>query len=189
MTYPLKDVKDIDEMKEYFLNVQENKRNYLLFMTGISSALRISDILKLKVQDISDGKKAKDHIVLKEIKTGKRKEFAVSQNLKKAINAYLHEYTPELDDYVFISRQGDEKPITRQRAVQILKQALDACGLSYINFGSHGMRKTFSYHLYKRGTDIYYLMRLLNHSSPKQVLAYIGIEQEELDRIYINLNL
>jgi len=187
MTYPLKDKKQIDMVKLYLKS--KSTRNYLMFILGLSSALRISDVLKLGVSDIFDGKNPKEFIDVKEKKTGKSKRFATSPNLKKAIKEFVKEYQPNQDEYVFSSRKGDNKPITRQRAVQILTQALDMCGLSDINFGTHGMRKTFAYHCWKSGTDITYLMRILNHSSPKEVLRYISVEQEELDDIYVNLNL
>lgn len=187
MTYPLKEQKQIDLVKMYLKS--KSIRNYLMFTIGISSALRISDILQLKVSSIYDGKKPKEYIDVKEKKTGKRKRFATSPNLQKAIKEFAQAYKPEQEEYVFASRKGDNKPITRQRAVQILTEALDMCGLSHINFGSHGMRKTFAYHLWKKNTDITYLMRLLNHSSPREVLHYISVEQEELDDIYVNLNL
>ncbi|NNU78122.1 tyrosine-type recombinase/integrase [Clostridium estertheticum] len=187
MTYPLKDKKQIDMVKLYLKS--KSIRNFLLFTIGISSALRISDILSLRISQIYDGHKATDFIDVKEKKTGKSKRFATSSNLQSAIKIFIKQYKPTQDEYVFISRKGSNKPITRQRAVQILTEALDMCGLSNINFGSHGMRKTFAYHCWKKGTDITYLMRILNHSSPKEVLHYISVEQEELDDIYVNLNL
>lgn len=189
-TYPLKKREDIEDVKDYFLKVEKNKRNYLLFMIGISSALRISDILSLKVKDLTDdGRRAKESIVLQEQKTKKTKRFAISSNLRRAIESFLAEYKPSLQDYVFISRQGNQQPISRYRALQILARALEACGLGHLPFGTHGMRKTFAFHLWKQGTDITYIMRLLNHSSPRETLTYITVEQDELDEIYVNLNL
>lgn len=187
MTYPLKDLKDIEEVKEYLSD--HSIRNFLMFMVGISSALRISDILKLRVLDVYDGRRVREHIELKEKKTGKTKIFKVSRNLEKSIRKYIAEYNPGHEDYLFVSREGENKPMTRQRAVQILDEALDACGLGHITFGSHGMRKTFSYHLWKNGIDISYIMRLLNHSSQKETLRYLTVEQSELDDIVYNLNL
>lgn len=187
MTYPLKDKKQIELVKLYLKS--KSIRNYLMFLIGISSALRISDILSLRIIDIYTGQKVREYIDVKEKKTGKRKRFATSPNLQKGIKEFIKAYNPEPEEYVFVSRKGSNKPITRQRAVQILTEALDMCGLSDINFGSHGMRKTFTYHLWKKGTDISYLMRLLNHSSQREVLHYITVEQEELDDIYVNLNL
>lgn len=198
-TYPLKEREDIEAVKKYLLNKKKkneqrldenNKRNYLLFMIGISSALRISDILSLKVSDLTtDGRRASKFIVVQEQKTKKTKRFAVSINLRRAIEDYLVEYKPDLDDYVFQTSMVKTKTMTRHRAYQILKDALEETGMSYVKFGTHGMRKTFAYHLWKQNTDITYIMRLLNHSSPKETLRYITVEQDELDEIYVNLNL
>ena len=53
----------------------------------------------------------------------------------------------------------------------------------------HTMRKTFGYHAYKKGMDITIIQKLLNHSSPSITLSYIGITRDDLDNVYLNLNL
>ena len=60
---PIRDVGDIEKMKSYLL--ASNYRDYLLFVLGINTGLRISDLLKLKVSDI----RGKFHIVVTEKKT------------------------------------------------------------------------------------------------------------------------
>ena len=47
---PLRSIKDINKLKNYFLERGEY-RNYLLVTVGLNTALRISDILKLKWTD------------------------------------------------------------------------------------------------------------------------------------------
>jgi site-specific recombinase XerD len=37
--------------------------------------------------------------------------------------------------------------------------------------------------------DVTRIQQLLNHSSPSVTLAYIGITQEELDNVYLTLEL
>ena len=54
-----------------------NERNYILFMLGIYSGLRISDILKLKVKDV----RGKTHFLLKEKKTGKTQKGGCSSKM------------------------------------------------------------------------------------------------------------
>ncbi len=51
------------------------------------------------------------------------------------------------------------------------------------------MRKTFGFQLYKKGIDVSRIQYLLNHSSPKDTLRYIGITQDEVDNIVEELNL
>ena len=55
--------------------------------------------------------------------------------------------------------------------------------------GTHTLRKTFGYHAYQSGVDITRIQKLLNHSAQNVTLAYIGITKEELDNVYISLNL
>ena len=57
------------------------------------------------------------------------------------------------------------------------------------SIGTHTLRKTFGYWAFKSGVDITRIQKLLNHSSPGVTLAYIGITQDELDDVYLNLNL
>ena len=54
----------------------KSEREYVMFVTGIYSGLRISDILKLRVRDI----RGKDHISIREKKTGKEKENTKDYN-------------------------------------------------------------------------------------------------------------
>ncbi|MFH9970311.1 hypothetical protein ACH4PR_55740 [Streptomyces mirabilis] len=51
------------------------------------------------------------------------------------------------------------------------------------------MRKTFSYFAYKAGVDLSQLMTILNHSSQRETLKYIGITQEQTDDVYRAINL
>lgn len=55
--------------------------------------------------------------------------------------------------------------------------------------GSHSLRKTFGYHAYASGVDLAIIQQILNHSSPRTTLVYIGIRREERDAVYLGLNL
>ncbi|MCF8011626.1 MAG: tyrosine-type recombinase/integrase [Clostridiales bacterium] len=55
--------------------------------------------------------------------------------------------------------------------------------------GTHTLRKTFGYHAFKKGYDITILQKLFNHSAPSITLRYIGITQDELDDVYLSLDL
>ena len=61
------------------------------------------------------------------------------------------------------------------------------------HWGTHTLRKTFAYQLYMANAEqpmiLEYLMKLLNHSSQQITLAYMGIEQQQLNNLVENLNL
>jgi integrase len=183
---PIRDKKQLEAVKGYLRG--KNKRDYLLFMVGISSALRISDILSLKVKDVWDGKKPVDYVDLNEKKTGKYKRFPVTPNLNKAIREYMTEYKGKPNDFLFVSRVGNNKPITRQYANMMLNHACDMIGVTE-PFGSHGMRKSWGYWAFKQGISLDYISIALNHRSIAETKRYLGLLQEDLDNIYLQVNL
>lgn len=177
---PIRDRKQVDNMKRYLKD--RNLRDWLLFVLGINSGLRISDLLSLQVDDV----KGKNRITIREKKTGKTKDFALSDICKKAIGEYL-KTTKLASGCLFPSRKGNGA-ITRQQAYEIINSAARAVGIRGA-IGTHTLRKTFGYWAYQSGVDITRIQKLLNHSAPSVTLAYIGITKDELDEIYINLNL
>ena len=181
---PIRDKKTLETMKKVLRS--SNLRDYNLFILGINSGLRISDLLTLKVSDVCDDKgKIKDRIVIREKKTNKLKDFPLGETSKKALKEYVVTLKPT--QALFASRKG-YKPITRQQAYRILNDAARAIGIKE-QIGTHSLRKTFGYHAFQAGVDITRIQKLLNHSSPSVTLAYIGITQDELDNVYLNLNL
>lgn len=177
---PIRSKKQIDAMKRYLK--AGNIRDYLLFVLGINSGLRISDLRSLKVEDV----KGSERISLREQKTGKIKDFPLSDTCQKAVKEYLQSTKLETG-FLFSSRKGGG-PISRVQAYRILNQAARAIGIKE-QIGTHTLRKTFGYWAYQSGVDVTRIQKLLNHSAPSVTLAYIGITKEELDDVYINLNL
>ncbi len=177
---PIRSKKQIDAMKRYLKS--GNIRDYLLFVLGINSGLRISDLLSLQMQDV----KGKERISLREQKTGKTKDFPLSDTCQKAIKEYLQVRGMDTG-FLFASRKG-QGAISRVQAYRILNEAARAIGIKE-QIGTHTLRKTFGYWAYQAGVDITRIQKLLNHSAPSVTLAYIGITKEELDDVYINLNL
>lgn len=168
---PIKDSKLVNEIAEYLK--KENKRNYIMFLCGVYSALRISDILKLRVRDV----KNKKYIIIREQKTKKQRHIIINQILKKELESYIQ--GKDLNEYLIKSRQGRNRPIGRSMAYKILKDIGDVFEIESI--GTHSLRKTFGYHYYQRTKDIVRLQKILNHSSKADTLRYIGIEQESID--------
>lgn len=183
---PIRDKKKIEAMKKVLRG--SNLRDYALFSLGINSGLRISDLLGLTVEDVTTGKgSVRDRITLRESKTGKCKDFPVGSSARKAIKEYLDTSAPEGSSPLFSSRKG-AKAIRREQAYRILNQAARAVGIKD-RVGTHTLRKTFAYHAYKSGHDLSMIQKLLNHSAPSVTLRYIGITQEEMDNVYMSLNL
>ena len=182
---PIKDVKQIETIKRL---LRENLRDYCLFVLGINAGLRISDLLRLRILDVWDEGKPKDRISLREAKTNKYKDFPISNNAKVAIRDYLKTRTIlNENEPLFLSRKN-KGFLLRQQAYRILNDVAKAVGIKE-KIGTHTLRKTFGYHAFNNGYDITLIQRLFNHSSPSITLRYIGITQEQMDDVYLSLDL
>jgi integrase len=175
---PIKNKRHINAMKNAL-----HGRDKLLFIFGINSGLRISDILNVKVGDL----RGKDSLTIREKKTGKTKTFRFNTAIKQAIKEAIPSDAPD-SDYVFKSRKGGNKPITRVQAYRILNAAAERAGIN-VEIGTHTLRKTFGYHAYKAGVDVTLLQSIFNHSSQAYTLRYIGITQDNIDDVYDAINL
>lgn len=168
---PIRDPEYIRVMKRFLK--EKSDRNYMLFVTGINSGLRISDILNLRVSDVK-----RPYFNMKEQKTQKSKRIAMTPSLQRELKEYVE--GKEDHEYLFKSREGVNKPIGRSMAYKILREAADYVSLEGI--GTHTLRKTFGYHFYKQYKDPALLQEIFNHSSEDITLRYIGVNQDMMDK-------
>ena len=175
---PVRDLRLLDAFKQ---ELSQNPRNHLLVTLALNSGLRIGDCLKLTVGHVRN----KSHVVLREQKTGKEKRFKINPILE----SYLKAYIPGKDDteYLFRSRQGGNKPITRYMGYKIISEAAKKVGLKEV--GTHSLRKTLGYFMYQKTKDIALVMTFLNHSSPRVTMKYLGILSDDCDSIIDQMNL
>ncbi|MFD2615722.1 site-specific integrase [Paenibacillus gansuensis] len=167
---PLRTLQDIDDMKQS-LRRWCGERDRFLFVFGINTGLRVSDILPLTAGEV----RGKEHVIITEKKTGKKRRVYIG-DLRDDISAY----TAGMDDKdpLFASRKGNA-PITPTQAYRALVKAGEM--IDRDDIGTHTMRKTFGYHYYRRTKDIAFLQEIFNHSAPSITKRYIGITQEEID--------
>jgi len=179
---PIRDMDKINEIIDY-LKENDSPRNYLLFTLGVNSALRISDLLGLKVKDVVDEDfNIKDNIRLRESKTNKEKTYSLSNGAKEAVRYFLDNKDVELDDYSFES-QSTNKPINRTWAWVLINRWTDMFDLPG-NYGCHSLRKAWGYHALRTyDAPIEMIQAKLNHSSPAVTRRYIGIEDEEISEL------
>lgn len=147
---------------------------------GLQLALRISDLLNVKYEDIQDGR-----LVTMESKTDKAASIKLNSKALEIVSK-LKENNPN-DKYLFQStgnRVSTIKPFSRQYITKCFATVSESLGLE---IGTHSMRKTRGYHLYKQTNDITRVMKMLRHSSPSVTLRYIGITQEDIDSDFENL--
>lgn len=190
---PIRDRKKIAQIKN-LLRGQRRYRDLLLFVVGINTALRASDLLVLQIGDfVTPDGKPRLRFWIREAKRGKRNEIVINDAMREALKAYLAAYPAILDNpknYLFFNtRMSDfSQPIARKQAWKLIDQICHEVGLQG-NYGTHTLRKTWGYHARLAGVGIELIMHNLNHNSLAYTKRYLGITDEELAEVARRLNL
>ncbi len=191
---PIRNKEDLERIKNYYRTVRPNKRNYLLIIIGLNTALRVSDIIRLKWQDVYDfqADSCREHITLVEGKTGKPSIIFLNKSVKPVIEDYRQSLQAHggvrAEAYLFGSYGRGDTHISRVQAFRIIRQAAEACGIEGV-ISCHSLRKTFGYHAWKQGVQPVMLMNIYNHSSFQITKRYLGIEQDDRDKIFQDIEI
>ena len=188
-TQPIREKEKLKLFLEYYQTEVPSERNLALLSLGTYTALRISDILALRWQDIYDfsQKCYREHLFIREKKTGKRTVIALNPRLGEILERYRSTRNPKPADFVFTKATDYSKPLSRSQAFRIIKKAAENT-VHEEHISCHSMRKTFGYQAWKQGTPPALLMDIYNHSSYRITKKYLGIEQDERDSLFLQLN-
>ncbi|MBQ2695091.1 tyrosine-type recombinase/integrase [Candidatus Saccharibacteria bacterium] len=187
VTEPIRDKKQLKAMGDYFLK-RGKFRNYLLIVMGTYTALRISDLLRLRWEDVYDEvhNSFRSHMTIVEKKTGKQKTIAIHKQVIKALRLY---FPYRRSAFLFVNNRKDGRAISRVQAWRIIREAATAMGLAG-KISCHSLRKTWGYHAWtSQAVSPVVIMDIYNHSSYEITKRYLGVAQDDLDRAYLGMEL
>lgn len=183
---PIQDQEAIAHIKR---NLSDNPRNLAMFVMGINTNLRASDLLRITVGAVKGVQIGEDFYIGKEQKTGKRRTITMNQSVYEAVRNLLEQVSPNATDdtLLFQSRKSgkDGKKIAVSTFSTMVKGWCKDAKLKG-NYGSHSLRKTFGYmQRTVNKTELPKLMVMFNHSTQKQTLEYLCIQPEEIKDAYM----
>ena len=159
-------------------------RNRGLFMLGVSTGGRISELLSLRVGDVYQNRKpVSDLLYSKSIVKGGEVSRAVPVNadgrrsIDELVNWHREHYGNPIASKrpLFPSRhKSGTVPMHRQTAHAILKTAFMEAGLNG-HIATHSLRKSFAQRLYDKTGDIYLVQELLGHRNISTTQKYLGV--------------
>lgn len=178
---PIRSTKYIDIIKKA---LADSPRDYALFVVGINTAYRASELLALtvgKVRHLQPG----DTLTVREQKTNKKRPVTLNKAAHDALQNLLASMPDASDESPLFGGRKGSKALTVSTLNRMVKEWCSWCNLPG-NYGSHTLRKTWGYH--QRVTfknDLPEIMVALGHSSQRQTLHYLCIADEEIQDLYM----
>jgi integrase/recombinase XerD len=156
-----------DEMAR-FLDALRNPKHRALLMTAYAGGLRLSEVARLRVEDIDSARMV---IHVRQGKGHKDRDVMLSPRLLAVLREYWATYRPK--PYLFPGGEPD-RPVSPRTVQMVCQRALKASGLSK-HVHVHTLRHSFATHLLESGTDLRTIQVLLGHHSFSTTARYLHI--------------
>jgi integrase/recombinase XerC len=156
-----------------------SKRNYALVQTLIQTGLRVSELIGLKLSDLTvHARSGKIRICAG--KGLKEREVPLNTAVRRALMAYLKtrtNYTPE--DHVFLTMRN--KPYSIRGLQRIIQSLARRANITRIPVSPHTLRHTFAINFLKANPNkLVELSNLMGHESLDTTAIYVKPTQEEM---------
>lgn len=171
------------------INTSICKRDYLILSLLVYLGLRISDIIDLKLSDISWNlntinivqQKTQTTLILPLIDEVKYPLLDYLKNVRKNIN----------NDYIFITNYAPIGRYNSKSFQTMVTKYMNKANIDYTNkhHGTHSLRHSLASNLLKENTPITTISSVLGHSTIKTTRQYLTIDVNNLKELSLEVTL
>ena len=157
-------------------------RDWMIIDLALSTGLRVSEILNLKIQDLYIGRNESELIVTKG-KGGKRRTVYFDPSLKAHLKKYIswRIAVNKAGDFLIFSKQS---PCMCVESLERVFNKLRDCSGIQSHYTFHSMRHTYATQLYAKTRDLRLVQRQLGHSSPVITSLYADIVEDRYREVF-----
>jgi integrase len=178
------------------LRVTESIREKTLLTVGFCTGFRISELLSLKVSDVSTDGQIHSHVTVKaaNTKTKTSRSVMLNSDAKKALTLLLNwlksKGLTDKSTPLFLSRKraisGENKAINRQQAHEIIKALFAKIG-EFGNVSTHTLRKTFAARVWEATKQLPLVQIALGHKSINSTVSYLDFGNDDVDNAIMGI--
>lgn len=174
---------DFNKILDTFNHEPKNIRNKLILKLLIASGARISEIINLKVGDISDN----NYEYIRVFGKGSKYRYIPIYN---SLANEIKEYVQNNRDFLKKSEKDYKlfPNLRREQFYTTLREHSKMCGIEKRVY-PHIIRHSIATILLKNGADIRMVQELLGHASISTTQIYTHVEKSKLKSVYDNISL
>lgn len=156
--------------------VLRNRKHLAILMLLYSSGMRVSEVVRLKPEDIDTDR----HLIKVRGGKGRKDRYTVlSDRALDVLRDYYLSWRPEY--YLFPgSKKGSH--LSTRSVQSVVFEARKRSGIKK-KFSTHVLRHSFATHLLENGTDLRYIQELLGHKSARTTQIYTHVTRRDIARI------
>ena len=184
---------EVTQVKESFRGTYR-VRDRCLFMVGIHTGFRISELLSLKVGDVWQHDRLADHVTVQR-KHMKKKVESRTVRLHPEAKQALLPWLMALQEHgalqpkmpLFRSRKSKSsaRAISREHARFVLKDTFNRNQLMG-PLGTHSMRKTLARRAWEFfNHNLLMVQKVLGHKSIQSTISYLGVDDGEIEAFFV----
>ncbi len=164
-----------DEIRLLFQNTKHGRNRLMLqFMYG--SGCRVSEVVKIKVEDLNMKERT---ATIRSGKGDKDRFIILSKEWVSDMKRYLDKKKIK-SEFVFSKKNG--KNLTTDTIQRIVRKAAKKAGITK-HVTPHSLRHSYATHLLEAGTNIRYIQSLLGHSNLNTTQVYTNVANEQLKKV------
>lgn len=176
-------IEEVDKLLDITVNDKYSARNKAMLELLYSTGLRVSELINLKLTDISF-----DEALVKTLGKGsKERVIPIGDIAIHFTKQYIDEYRPKLikkqTEYLFLSSRGTK--LSRQAFFKIIKQIASEKNIKK-ELSPHTLRHSFATHMLNGGADLRSIQELLGHSNISTTQIYTHISNQKIHDDYEN---
>lgn len=154
----------------------ENQRDLAIIQTLRRTGLRVSELVDLRLDDITMEERS-GNVRVREGKGTKARQIPLSKDARQALSEYLEKRRDCKEAKIFLGQRG---PLTEKGIWDIVKKYAYQARLE--NVTTHTLRHTFGKNLVNVGTPLDQVATLLGHDSIETVRIYITPSEKDLEK-------
>lgn len=164
------------EIVERFFSVIDNPRDMAVFMNIYGSGLRVSEICRLKIEDV-DSKKMR--LFIRQAKFNRDRYTILSQRGLEALRRYWKIVKPASPEHYLFPSRWNRSYLHEGQIENLFKMYKAKAGITEPGT-VHTLRHCFATHILEAGGDVLYLKRLMGHACFASTDRYLHIVETSI---------